>query len=294
MRLVAWRQVTGNGNGLDPVVYSRYKYGQSAAIAYYAAELGRLVVAALPVLTAEPSTVTAPGSRAVPIGADLLADGVLRHVNRVRAGRQLEPAVRAKLHRHHIPAGDYGGEDRAAREALLAAEKISSIPELFTDRHVVVVDDLWVTGTSAAVTAAAIDRWRPASLTYLVIGRVEPALAERRPQVEAELNHAAVDGLPALAQLLRAGPVAVNQRLCKFVAGQPVELLGSWLTDQEPRFVWRLYQALLAEGIGLMPAYRDAVAVLVEFVDKHRLDERAAAEGWTAGPQVAQAGGAAR
>jgi hypothetical protein len=282
MRVLAVHRIDARGGTVDAVRYSRYKYGQTEAIGYFARELGEYAMNGLPMLAPEPPTITAPASRCVPIGADLLADGVLQHINRVRSSHQLQPAVRAKLHRHEIPPGDYGSEDLATRKALLSQERISSIPELFTNRHVLVVDDLWVTGTSADVTAAAVQRWRPASLTYLVIARVQPAFAELHPEVEFELNHVAVDGLPALADLLERGPVVVNQRLSKFVLSQPRDRLAGWLADRDARFVWRLYCAALAEGLGLMPRFRDNVRLLVDLADRRRLDERAASLGWTA------------
>jgi hypothetical protein len=282
MRVLAVHRLDAAGGAVDPVRYSRYKYGRTDAIGYFARELGECAMRELPILAPETPTVTAPASRAVPIGADLLADGVLRSINRVRTCQQLQPAVRAKLHRHEIPPGDYGSEDLATRRALLAQERISSIPELFSNRHVLVVDDLWVTGTSAEITAAAVQRWRPASLTYLVIARVEPEFAQLHPEVEFALNHASVDGLPALAELLEHGPVVVNQRLSKFVLSQPHDRLAAWLAERDAQFVWRLYCAALADGFALMPRFRDNVTLLVEFADRRRLDERAASRGWTA------------
>lgn len=282
MRVLALSEVAeGHEGGLDAVRYSRYKYGQVAAVESIAAELARFALDGLPYLLAEPVTLTAPASRAVPIGADLLTDAVLRRVNHERARLSHEPAVRAKLYRYHVPSGDYGSQNLAVRRELLAAERISAIPELFAGRHVVVVDDLWVTGTSAEVTAGAIRRWAPASVTYLVIGRVEPGYAERHPQVEYELNHAAVDGLPALADLCRQGPVAINQRLCKFVLGQAPERLAAWLPDIAPELVWRLHSAALAEGFGLMPAYGAAAEALAAHVEDHKLEALAMRHGWS-------------
>jgi adenine/guanine phosphoribosyltransferase-like PRPP-binding protein len=73
--------------------------------------------------------------------------------------------VRAKLYRFAVPTTDYGTADEAGRRALLADERISGIPDLFADRDVVVVDDLWVTGLSAEVTIDAIEGWKPRSVT---------------------------------------------------------------------------------------------------------------------------------
>jgi hypothetical protein len=281
MRILALGEIGADGTTVDRIRYSRYKYGQTDAVDAFAADLARLAVAHCREFTDAETTVTAPASRVVPIGADLLADGVLRHLNHARTASRREPAVRAKLHRFDVPAGDYGSVDRTARRALLAAERISSIPELFTNRHVVVVDDLWVTGTSAEVTAAAVQRWQPASVTYLVIATVQPHLADLYPEVEHELNHAAVDSLDALAELTRDGSVVVNQRVCKFVLSHPPADVAVWLTGVQPRFVWQLYSAVLAEGFSLAPEYRESVAVLTARVAAAELQEWAIAYGWS-------------
>jgi len=262
---------------LDRTLYSRYKYGFVPAVDHFATGLAERHTFNGPV------TITAPASRAVPIGADLLADGVLRAVNHERAQRSAEPATRAKLYRFAVPAGDYGTADRDTRRALLADERISGIPELFSDRDVVVVDDLWVTGLSAEVTVDAIARWSPRSITYLVIARVDPDEAQRRPQVEFDLNHAAVNGLPALAELCREGPVTVNQRVCKFVLRQPEAEIRTWLDTVPATIAWHLYAAVLAEGFLLDPEFTEAARVLVEFADRHDLDSAAASCGWSVG-----------
>jgi hypothetical protein len=267
-------------DGLDHAEFSRYKYGARPAVDRFAEALAQR---AEPDLLDAPVTVTAPASRAVPIGADLLADGVLRAVNHRRAQRSAAPAVRAKLYRFAVPTTDYGTADEAGRRALLADERISGIPELFSDRDVVVVDDLWVTGLSAEVTIDAIQRWKPRSVTYLVIARMDPAQARRHPQLEFDLNHAAVPSLPALAELCRAGPTTVNQRMCKFVLQHPPAEVRAWLDTVPATVAWHLYAAVLAEGFVQTPRFSATARVLVEFADSHDLDSVAAACGWSLG-----------
>lgn len=265
LNVLAAYEVAEAGSALDAVRYSRYKYGSAAAVAAFADTLAGLAIATLPGLLHDPVTITAPASRSVPIGADLLADGVLRAVDDARARRGTGPAVRAKLHRSAVPAGDYGGLSAAERRALLAAERISGIPDLFAGRDVVIVDDLWVTGVSAEVTVGAVERYAPRSVTYLVIARVEPGYAARRPEVEAELNHAAVDSLESLGDL---GPMIVNQRVCKFVLRQEPRAVGEWLEHVPARTARQLYDAVLAEGFLAEPGFADAARVIVNRVGR--------------------------
>lgn len=268
---------------LDRTEFSRYKYGLRPAVDRFAAALARRAEADLTDLLDTPVTVTAPASRAVPIGADLLADGVLRAVNHRRARRSVAPAVRAKLYRFAVPATDYGTADENGRRALLADERISGIPDLFTDRDVVVVDDLWVTGLSAEVTVDAVERWKPRSVSYLVIARMDPEVARRHPQLEFDLNHAAVPSLPALAELCRAGPTTVNQRMCKFVLQHPPAEVRAWLDTVPATTAWHLYAAVLAEGFVQTPRFAEAARIAVEFADRHDLDSVAASCGWSLG-----------
>lgn len=281
--VLAAYQVSEAGSALDAAAYSRYKYGSRAAVAGFAETVAELAVAKLPGLLAASVTVTAPAARAVPIGADLLADGVLRAVNHTRAGRGVGPAVRAKLHRFAVPADDYGAKNEAGRRALLAAERISGIPGLFAGRDVVIVDDLWVTGASAEVTVDAVARYGPRSVTYLVIATVEPGYAARRPEVEFDLNHAAVDSLDALGELCRSDRVTVNQRFCKFVLRQPPETLAAWLPGVPDATAWQLYASVLAEGFRLEPGFAGAARVILDQADRRDLDAAAATHGWSVG-----------
>jgi hypothetical protein len=283
IELLSAYEVAENGTALDAALYSRYKYGSRAAVDGFAATLADLAVAKVPGAAHDAVTVAAPASRTVPIGADLLADGVLRAVNHNRARRGVGPAVRAKLHRFAVPAADYGGLSEAGRRALLATERISGIPDLFAGRDVVIVDDLWVTGASARVTVDAVARYAPRSVTYLVIATVEPGYAARRPEVEAELNHAAVDSLASLADLCRAGPVTVNQRMSKFVARQEPVAVGDWLATVPAHVAWQLHAAVLAEGLLFEPEFAGAARVIVGFADRADLDASAAAHGWSIG-----------
>lgn len=263
---------------LDAAEYSRYKYGSRAAVDGFADTLARSAVEKLPALLTAEVTITAPAGRVVPIGADLLADGVLRAVNHLRARHDVAPAVRAKLHRFAVPAEDYGTMSEVERRALLASERISGIPDLFAGRDVVIVDDLWVTGASAEVTVEAVARWSPRSVTYLVLAAVDPDEAKRRPEVEAELNHAAVSSLPALAAL---GDVTVNQRVCKFVLRHGPDAVLAFLESVPAHVAWQLYAAVLAEGFLLRDEFAGAARVIVNFADDRELDAAAATNGWS-------------
>lgn len=266
--VIAAYEVAEGGTALDPALYSRYKYGSRDAVDTFADILADLA----PAVGNDDLAVTAPASRAVPIGADLLADGVLRVVNHARALKGVRPAVRPKLHRHAVPAEDYGARDAAGRRELLARERISGIPDLFRGRDVVIVDDLWVTGASAEVTVDAVSRYAPRSVTYLVIATVEPGYAARRPEVEHDLNHAAIHDLPTLAGLCRTGPVTVNQRFCKFVLRQGPESVTAWLAGIPDAVAWELYSAVLAEGFPLEPGFAATARAIVGEADRRNLD----------------------
>jgi hypothetical protein len=116
-----------------------------------------------------------------------------------------------------------------------------------------------------------------------VIARIDPEHARRRPQLEFDLNHAAVTSLPALAELCRAGPATVNQRMCKFVLRHPPAEVRAWLDTVPATIAWHLYAAVLAEGFVQTPRFAAAARVLVEFADSHDLDNVAAACGWSLG-----------
>jgi hypothetical protein len=102
-------------------------------------------------------------------------------------------------------------------------------------------------------------------VTYLVIATVEPGFAARRPEVEYDLNHAAVHDLPTLADLCRSGPVTVNQRFCKFVLRQSPETVTEWLDGIPEAIAWHLHAAVLAEGFLREPGFAATARAIVDF-----------------------------
>ncbi len=259
-RVAAQRLVSDDDFTSFGDLYSRYKYGMPRAVRFLGALLGTHAVTYVKASFAPSLTIIAPGSRSTPIGADYLADEVLKVVNRARHERGLQPAVRGKLHRHVVPSGDYGGLSAAERQALLANEKISANPSLITGCEVIVVDDLWVTGASADVTIKAIMTHAPASLTYLLIAEVDESIAHTNASVERDLNHAAIHDLASLATAIHneVEEVFVMQRLCKFLLGHHPEELESFLRMMSASFVWHLLNACIADGLGLLPLYEES------------------------------------
>jgi hypothetical protein len=278
--LVAVCSVAPDLKGLDSNQYSRYKYGSVAMTRMYGELLADLILATVPGALADAFTVTSPGSQAIPAGADLLANDILQRVNLVRADAGLEPAVRAKLHRHTIPSGDYGVCSEAQRRALLANEQISLDPKLIEGRHVVIIDDLWVTGATAELTIGVVENERPSSLSYALIGQVDPALAKSNAGVEMELNHAQIHDLDSLVTFLLAEPVVINQRMCKFVLSSPSAKLLEAFAALPTGLVWRIWTAIQADGLGELPAYREHFGAIAAYAEDHKLDHRAAQKGW--------------
>ena len=93
-----------------------------------------------------------------------------------------------------------------------------SRPDQVRDAHLLVVDDVRVTGAHQRCLMRASDGLPLAARTFLYIASFPgPAGACFDPTQEDALNHAAVKTLDDLAGIVEAGDFAWNVRVCKFV-----------------------------------------------------------------------------
>jgi PRTase ComF-like len=205
----------------SPVRYSRYKYGSATAAEAFARALGAAFCRRCPDLAFAPRLLMASSPYArVPAAATALARWLQPVLNAARAGKGLPPAPLLQVDRVSASAGDYGTLSAQARDSHMAANKLSFRrfrPEQVRGAHLLVVDDVRVTGAHQRCLMRASEELPLAGRTFLYLaafpgqpdGCFDPAQEDR-------LNHAAVKTLDDLAGIVEAGDFAWNVRVCKF------------------------------------------------------------------------------
>jgi hypothetical protein len=247
----------------DAVRYSRYKYGSTVAAGWFARALGQAFLDRQARLAHQPRLLIASSPyRRVPTAANALAVRFATVLNDARAGRGVPPAPLVHIERIAASSGDYGRLSAEARTRLMAANALSfdRLRPHAHGAHLIVVDDVTVTGAHQRCLISASETLPLASRTFAHIAAFGRAGTERPdPALEDRLNHAAVSTLDDLADIVRGADFTWNVRVCKFLLSPANrDGLPSFLTRMTDPFVRELRRNSLIDGYARMPAYRES------------------------------------
>jgi hypothetical protein len=251
----------------DAARYSKYKYGSTVAADWFARMLGPAFLDRYPGLAQLPRLLIASSPyHHVPTAANALAVRFATVLNAARAGRGLPPVPLVQIERMAASAGDYGTLPAEARARLMAANALSfdRLRPYADGAHLIVVDDVKVTGAHQRCLTRASETLPLGSRTFLHIAAFDGAGAERLdPALEDRLNHAVISTLDDLASLARDSDFTWNVRVCKFLLGPANRgQLPSFLIRMADRFVRELRHNSLIDGYARMDAYRESHAIV--------------------------------
>lgn len=260
-----------NGNcrlPFSPARYSRYKYGSVEAAESFARALGAAFCDAHPELAQAPRLLMASSPYAhVPAAATTLARRLRPVLNAARQVTGLPAVPLLRIDRASASAGDYGTLSAEARDRLMAANALSFRrfrPAQVSGAHLLVVDDVRVTGAHQRCLMRASGDLALAATTFLYIG----AFAGQQagcfdPAQEDALNHAAVKTLDDLAQIVEAEDFAWNVRVCKFVLSPANQAgLPRFLSRMPGWFVRGLHDCSRRDGYARMACYAPSHALV--------------------------------
>ena len=257
--------------------YSRYKYGSVAAAEAFAWALGTAFGERHPELVRAPRLVmTSSPYTYVPTAAATLARRLRTVLNAARAGCGLRPAPLVQVDRISPCAGDYGALSARERDRRMAANTLSFWrfrPEQLHDAHLLVIDDVRVTGAHQRCLTRATDALPLAARTFLYIALFpSPVDAGFDPTQEDALNHAAIKTLDDLGGIVESGDFAWNVRICKFVL-DPANHgdLPRFLRRMPDWFVCGLHRNSCRDGYSRMGRYaRSHAMVRAELAGRRR------------------------
>jgi PRTase ComF-like len=268
-----------DGNCYPPfsaALYSRYKYGSLTATETFARALSAALDDRHPDLIRVPRLVmtSSPYSH-VPTAATTLARELRPVLNAARARYGLAPVPLIHVYRASTSAGDYGTLAAGARDQRMTANVLSfrrfPLAEV-RDAHLLVVDDVRVTGAHQRNLTHASDELPLAARTFLYIASFAgPANGYFDPTQEDALNHASIRTLDDLARIVEDDDFAGNVRVCKFAlnpANRPD--LPKFLARMPDRFVRDLHRGSQRDGYARMDLYAPSHAIVGAELERRR------------------------
>jgi hypothetical protein len=187
----------------DVLLYSRYKYGSATAAGVLARALGTAFLARYRELVARPRLLVAASPyHHVPTAAHALAVRFTAMLSAERTRYRLPPARLVRIDREVVVQGDYGTLPAAARARLMAANALSfdRLLPCAEGSHLIVVDDVKVTGAHQRCLLRASDPWRTGSTTHLSShSRSLPVLSWRPTSAGTSASASSCSARPAAA-----------------------------------------------------------------------------------------------
>ncbi|MEX5236142.1 phosphoribosyltransferase family protein [Kocuria arenosa] len=192
------------GTAFDGESYSRMKFGDARALRNLGTDLGKALVSAVPHLVVDDAPPVLPVAYlAVPPACYYLATAVLHVLDAHRAVTGLPSGRITRIHKDSVTRTDYAtasAEDRAAELSRIGF----TLTDDLTGCHVVVVDDVRVTGLAETAVLGALADSRPRSVTLGYVATVEDPVLRADPSVESAMNHHTIrtvtDMIPAIEE----------------------------------------------------------------------------------------------
>jgi hypothetical protein len=233
--------------------YSQFKYGVDDVAEQFATDLAAMLRAHLaPVLgTGEQIVVTGTPYKKLPNAARMLAFTTERLLR--AAGL---PTAYTYIYQHRLAEGDYGVLSNADRDLRNNQKERYLSPSDFAGKHVVLIDDVRVTGSIEQSVLAMLAGIEVLSVTVVNLIRLDPVIAEEQPRLEDKLNHYFVRNISYLLDLMeKRDNFTLTTRAVKYILeSDPQEV--RWLVNRlDAKSIAKIYEGIVEDGYDQMMRY---------------------------------------
>lgn|GEM_PF-1006815 len=261
--------ITANGSRLDTYSYSLFKYGHHETASRYADQLVKLLLAS-PVASYfeddQPVIVSSSAYKRLHTAAASLADSIAAKLR-----GQGHAAQNGRIHRSKLTEGDYSTMSEQQRHYWMANNGLSVDTAVFHGRHVIIVDDIRITGSHEQSVWNLFADMPIKSLTNLYVVELDPAVAKRDPKIETRMNQTAVRSLSDLLSLIwEEESFNISARTIKFILGQKQDVLQKFLEKVPCAELRSIHLGLLDDGYYAMEVYIAGSRLVLQEVGKRK------------------------
>jgi len=253
-----------DGRPFDRVDYSHFKYGYVPPAVEYGKELAHLIADRLFTLAGTtPITIVAAPYKFLRTASEQIAIALRDELVIDAQRRGIIPPKLVPLYKAAVGDSSYAKSSMSDRLSMLATLGLSTDESRITGHHVLVVDDIRITGTAEKVTAKYLEPLNPASVWYLHAARLDEGIGVEYPHLEDEMNQSAVHSLEVILEQVEARQFALNTRVLRFI----LETKGSEkllaFTDAAPR---SLLEEIQQSAVGNGPEYCERYRTTLQLI----------------------------
>jgi len=224
--------LAGTDNALDLSVaqdfttigeYSRFKFGDGEAASKYGMLLGRLVLSDTAALLANEEVYVASSAYRVapPASESLLVPFMASAESAVKAVDAETAFTRFKISKAKMATDNYAGMSFEERSRTLQNDLLLPEDLDLDGRHVVILDDIRVTGLREAALKQLFEESGAKHTSFYYVLDVPDG--KTYPQTEAAINIRSVKTVDDVLELACKPDFIPNVRLCKFILSQSVQ-----------------------------------------------------------------------
>ncbi|HEY8886618.1 MAG TPA: phosphoribosyltransferase family protein [Candidatus Microsaccharimonas sp.] len=253
-----------DGTLFDRVAYSHFKYGFLPPAVQYGQQLAALIADQLfEVAGTEPITIVSAPYKYLPTASHAVAQAITAELSHKAVMNGQEPPVLVPFFKSRVGSSNYAKSSEEYRQKSLATLGLRIDKSRVRGAHVVVVDDIRITGSAEKATAQYLESLQPASIWYLHAARLEELLGIAYPGLEDELNQTVAHTPEVILQQVAAGEFQLNTRILRLILETENYASFDWFVSAAPRHLLEsIHQAALGNG----PAYYEKYRTNLELV----------------------------
>jgi hypothetical protein len=263
--------VTHSNNGFDNGAYSMMKYGDELSTRVFASRMASLLVDNYPdLIETETPPVFATAYKYVPPACFYLSRYCLAEINTHRSELDLEPGEELHVYKNRVTSTDYAASSVEDRDRELNGIGFSLMGDI-TDRTVVVLDDIRITGSAERAMLETLQPGNPCAVVLGYIAMLNPDVAETRPSIESDINGFTVRKLVDVSSIIERSMINgtgfdLNIRTLKKILGSSVDELICFLDAASTSIVRCIYDGAINTGPEFINSYEESIGIVRQVV----------------------------
>lgn len=260
-----------SGRRFDRESYARFKYGHVPPAVTYGRGLARLIGDELFELAGtDPIRVVSAPYKHLPTASHGIARALVGALSReavIRRGRDAPMLV--PFFKSRLSDDGYARASHADRQRELARQGFRVDEMLIRGAHVLIVDDLRITGSAEQATGRFLEALAPEGTWYLHAARLAAGLGRSDPGLESEINQSVPHGAHDLLRDMSAGEFALNTRVLRHMLEYESDAEFSLILQRAPsRILHEMLDAALGSGIEYYRRHRERLTLLRDQIDR--------------------------
>lgn len=260
----------------DPVAYSRFKYGFTPPGICYGKQLADLIWPRLESVldSGEPILIVSAPYRHLPTASHVIANSLCHELGRRAIDCEAEPPVLVPFHKRQVGDSTYAKSSKDDRLKTLATLGLHIDEGLIPGSHILVVDDIRITGAAEEATAAYLEPLGPGSIWYLHAASFDRELAISNPEIEDKLNQTIPHTLEDILRQDVSRVFQLNTRVLRHILESPLPFeFDFFLSYAAKSLLEEILRASVGSGLTYYRKHSRAIALVAKELE-NRSSER--------------------